>query len=161
MIDSQRNELIAAACQVRRQAYADYSGFQVGAALRTSSGRVVVGTNVENASYGLTNCAERVAIGNAVTAGERQFEALTVATEGGAPPCGACRQVLSEFCDDLLINEFDYDPDGTAARLFQENYLNVSQHGQAPIRYAERFIATVNTGVATGYVRSSSSSTAT
>ena len=103
MNDSQRNELIAAACQVRRQAYADYSGFQVGAALRTSSGRVVVGTNVENASYGLTNCAERVAIGNAVTAGERQFEALAVATEGGAPPCGACRQVLSEFCDDLPI----------------------------------------------------------
>ena len=112
MDKSQRQELIAAACDVQQRAYANYSDFHVGSALRTTRGRIFVGCNVENASYGLTLCAERVAVASAVAAGERQFEALAIATSGGAPPCGACRQVLAEFCEDLLILLIDVDSDG-------------------------------------------------
>jgi cytidine deaminase len=107
-----RDALISAACQARQHAYAGYSGFRVGAALRTRSGRIVPGANVENVSYGLTNCAERVAVGSAVAAGETEFEALAVASSGGVAPCGACRQVLSEFCQDLPILLVDVDRAG-------------------------------------------------
>lgn len=95
--------LIAAASDARGKAYAPYSRFSVGAAVRTASGRIFAGCNVENASAGLTVCAERVAIWKAVSEGERQFEALAVVTEQGAMPCGACRQVLSEFAEDIPI----------------------------------------------------------
>jgi cytidine deaminase len=90
-------ELVEAAQVARRRAYAPYSGFTVGAAVLTSSGAIYTGCNVENASYGLTMCAERVAIHNAVAAGEREVMAVAVASEPGATPCGACRQVLAEF----------------------------------------------------------------
>ncbi len=95
--------LVAAANEARRRAHAPYSHFSVGAAVRTGSGRIFAGCNVENASTGLTVCAERVAIWKAVSEGESQFEALAVVTEHGAMPCGACRQVMSEFALDLPI----------------------------------------------------------
>jgi cytidine deaminase len=96
-------ELVGAALEARRRAHAPYSGFHVGAAVRAGSGRVYAGCNVENASFGLTVCAERVAIWKAVSEGEREFQALAVTTSTGATPCGACRQVMAEFGRDMTI----------------------------------------------------------
>ena len=90
-------ELIALATKARKQAYAPYSHYEVGAALWTASGQVYTGCNVENASYGLTICAERTAAVKAVSGGERDFVAIAVVTADGGTPCGACRQVLAEF----------------------------------------------------------------
>ncbi|MBP2653852.1 MAG: cdd [Firmicutes bacterium] len=93
------DELIAAAQIARFKAYAPYSHFSVGAAVRAASGRIYCGCNIENASYGLTNCAERTAIFKAVSEGEMVFNALAVVadTEEPVTPCGACRQVMAEF----------------------------------------------------------------
>ena len=98
-------ELISAAREVRENAYAPYSHFQVGAALRTASGRIFRGCNVENLSFGLTICAERAAVLAAVAAGETRFEAIAVVADSVQPvtPCGACRQVLAEFSLDLKV----------------------------------------------------------
>lgn len=96
-------ELLEKAHGARRQAYAPYSDFAVGAALLGKSGKVFVGCNVENASYGLTICAERVAIGVAMTCAERDFEALAISVKGGGSPCGACRQVLHEFSPKMRV----------------------------------------------------------
>ena len=97
--------LIAAAKQARENAHAPYSNFRVGAALRSTSGRIFGGCNVENATYGLTICAERVAIFKAISEGERGFSAITVVTdtEKLTPPCGACRQLIWEFCGDIPV----------------------------------------------------------
>jgi len=99
------SELLGAAFGVRQRAYAPYSGFAVGAALLTESGKVFAACNVENISLGLTICAERAAVAAAVAAGERKFVAIAVVTDSEEPavPCGACRQVLSEFSPDLRI----------------------------------------------------------
>lgn len=91
------NKLLERARQVRERAYTPYSRYQVGAAVLAKSGRVYTGCNVENASYGLTVCAERNAIFKAVSEGEREFVALAVVTANGGSPCGACRQVMFEF----------------------------------------------------------------
>lgn len=99
----QAQKLIAAAAAARRRAHAPYSKFRVGAAVLGRTGRVFTGVNVENASYGLTICAERVAAGNAVTGGERKFVAVAVVAPSGATPCGACRQVLAEFGDCIVL----------------------------------------------------------
>jgi cytidine deaminase len=98
-------ELLQAARQARDAAYAPYSRFRVGAAVRASDGRIFVGANVENASYGLSVCAERVAIFKAVLEGARDIVELAVVTDAdeSSPPCGACRQVLSEFADDPQV----------------------------------------------------------
>jgi len=89
----------------RRQSYSPYSRFAVGAALLTRDGRIVTGTNIENASYGLAVCAERVALWKAVSEGDREFVAIAIAAEPGsaASPCGACRQVLHEFAPGLWV----------------------------------------------------------
>jgi len=101
--EEKRAELIARAREARLQAYAPYSGYAVGAALLASSGRIYVGVNVENAAYPSGMCAERVAVFKAVSEGERGFEAIAVVTQNGGSPCGACRQVLSEFGPDTLV----------------------------------------------------------
>ncbi len=93
-------DLLAAAAAARHHAHAPYSQYRVGAALLTQDGRIFTGCNVENASYGLTMCAERVAIGAAVAQGQTAFKAIAIVAGDGPPPfpCGACRQVLAEFC---------------------------------------------------------------
>lgn len=100
-MDTHAAELLGKAAQAAAAAYSPHSGYRVGAALRTDDGAVFTGCNVENASFGLTVCAERVAVFNAVAAGRRRFTALAVVAGGATTPypCGACRQVLAEFCD--------------------------------------------------------------
>jgi cytidine deaminase len=97
------DELIASAAAARERAYAPYSNFKVGAALKGKSGRVYTGCNVENAAYGPSMCAERTAIFKAVSEGEREFEAIAVVTENGASPCGGCRQVMMEFAPAMTV----------------------------------------------------------
>ena len=98
-------ELIATAKEYRERAYVPYSNFKVGAAVLAKSGKIYGGCNIENASYPVTNCAERTAIFKAVSEGERELEAIAVIadTEGPCSPCGACRQVMAEFCIPRII----------------------------------------------------------
>ena len=102
---SEYDQLIAAAKRARENAHAPYSDFRVGAAVRAKSGRIFAGCNVENATYGLTLCAERTAIFKAVSEGERGFDAVAVVTDSEklTPPCGACRQIIWEFCADVPV----------------------------------------------------------
>ncbi len=98
-------ELVRRAIEARENAYAPFSNFKVGAALEAAGGKIYGGCNVENATYGLTVCAERVAIWKAISEGEREFKRIVVvtATERPGTPCGACRQLLWEFCGDIEI----------------------------------------------------------
>ena len=99
------DQLIAAARAARENSHAPFSKFFVGAAVHAKSGRIYGGCNIENASYGLTLCAERVAIFKALSEGERDFEAIAIVTDTDAltPPCGACRQIIWEFCGDIPV----------------------------------------------------------
>ncbi len=99
------DSLVSAARTVQQQAYAPYSGYRVGAAVEADTGAIFVGCNVENASYGLTICAERAAVAAAVGAGVRRIRRAVVVTDSDPPaaPCGACRQVLSEFGADMMV----------------------------------------------------------
>lgn len=99
------DQLIAAALAARDHAHAPFSNFRVGAAIEDASGRVHTGCNIENATYGLTLCAERVAVFKAVSEGVREFRRIAIAadTDTLTPPCGACRQILWEFCGDIEV----------------------------------------------------------
>jgi cytidine deaminase len=104
-VDPTLDALVAAARAAREHAVADFSKFKVGAALETDAGEIITGCNVENASYGLTICAERVAIFKALSEGKRTFRRLVVVadTASPTPPCGACRQIIWEFCGDIEV----------------------------------------------------------
>ena len=125
-------ELVAAACQARERAVAPYSKFKVGAALLTMGGEIITGANVESASYGLTCCAERVALFKALTDGHKSFSAIAVvARMRGAPmPCGACRQLLAEYAPDAKVWSADSRSprkirEFTVAQLLPEAFLEV------------------------------------
>jgi cytidine deaminase len=102
---SEYDALITAATKGRENAHAKFSNFKVGAALHTPSGKIFSGCNIENATYGLTLCAERVAIFKAISEGERGFDAISVVTDTDTltPPCGACRQLIWEFCGNVPV----------------------------------------------------------
>jgi cytidine deaminase len=103
LTDAERQALIDLANEARRRAYAPYSNYKVGAALRTDSGRIYTGVNIENAAYPNGICAERVAVFKAVSDGEVNFDVIAVVTDNGGTPCGGCRQVLSEFGMDTVV----------------------------------------------------------
>ena len=128
--------LIAAALKARRNAVAHYSQFQVGAALLTPEGRIIGGANVESASYGLTCCAERVALFKALTDGETSFTAIAIVARGpgGPMPCGACRQLLAEFAPRAVVWVADSARPArvrefTVAQLLPEAFVVVPRHG--------------------------------
>jgi len=98
-----KNELLAAALKAMENAHAQYSNFKVGAALLSKSGKVYTGSNVESSSYGLTICAERVALVKALSEDENEFEAIAVVNKLGASPCGACRQLLWDYTRDIPV----------------------------------------------------------
>jgi cytidine deaminase len=99
----EKQALVDLANTARQRAYAPYSNYPVGSALRTKTGRIFTGVNVENAAYPQTMCAERVAIFKAVSEGEKEFEAISVVTDNGGSPCGGCRQVMAEFGLDTIV----------------------------------------------------------
>jgi cytidine deaminase len=115
MTGAEEEELVRLAAVAARKAYAPYSKFPVGAALRSTDGRVFTACNVENASFGLTICAERAAVFKAVSEGARTFDCLALSVPGAGAPCGACRQVLREFAPDLPI--LLGDENGQMARM--------------------------------------------
>jgi cytidine deaminase len=114
-----KSKLIQAAARARQRAVAPYSKFKVGAALLTKSGSIISGANVESASYGLTCCAERVALFNALTSGRKHFVAVAVVARatGGASPCGACRQLLAEYAPEAMV----YMADSAALKQIRES----------------------------------------
>lgn len=126
------DELRDAAFAAMENAYAPYSKFRVGAAVRTSTGEIVAGCNVENAAYGEALCAERVAVSAAVARGLREFDEIAIASESDdpAPPCGSCRQTMSEFASDLKVTSYSKNGKKVTWRLsdllpeaFALNYL--------------------------------------
>jgi cytidine deaminase len=116
--NEQRVALIQAAIEVRERAYAPYSNYPVGAALLMEDGRIITGVNVENSSYGLTICAERTAVTKAVSEGYRKILAVAIATDNAGSPCGACRQVLTEFADDVPVYLVDGMGNGRDTTLY-------------------------------------------
>lgn len=115
LTDEERRSLIDLANEARRRSYTPYAKFPVGAALRTKSGRIFTGCNIENAAYPSSMCAERVAIFKAVSEGEREFDVIVNVTPTGGTPCGGCRQVMAEFGLDTIVLIADGD-----GRLVQE-----------------------------------------
>jgi cytidine deaminase len=109
LTDEERQTLIDLANEARLHAYAPYSNYPVGAALRTKSGKIFTGVNVENAAYPAGTCAERTAVFKAVSEGEREFEVIAVVSNNGGSPCGSCRQVLAEFGLDTVVLLADGD----------------------------------------------------
>ncbi len=105
----EKQALIDLANDARQKAYVPYSNYHVGSALRTKSGLIYTGVNIENAAYPQTMCAERVAIFKAVSEGEKEFEAISVVTDNGGSPCGGCRQVMAEFGLDTIVLLADKD----------------------------------------------------
>jgi len=103
LTNQEKQALVDLANTARQRAYAPYSNYPVGAALRTKTGRIFTGVNIENAAYPQTMCAERVAIFKAVSEGEKEFEVISVVTDNGGSPCGGCRQVLAEFGLDTIV----------------------------------------------------------
>jgi cytidine deaminase len=117
----EKQALIDLANEARRRAYVPYSKYPVGAALRTKSGRLFTGVNIENAAYPQTMCAERVAIFKAVSEGETEFEMIAVVTNNGGSPCGGCRQVMAEFGLDTIV--LFADGNGTLTKEVTVNQL--------------------------------------
>ena len=103
LTNDERRTLIQAAVEIRKRAYVPYSNYPVGAAVRTKTGKIYTGVNVENAAYPHTMCAERVAIFKAVSEGETEFDVVAVVTNNGGSPCGGCRQVMAEFGLDAIV----------------------------------------------------------
>ena len=122
-----KDSLIKEAIAMRKRAVAPYSNYTVGAAVVTKSGEIINGCNVESSSYGLTCCAERIAIYNGLSAGHKIFTALAVATDNGCKPCGACRQVIWDICGDIKI----YIADGDG------NILETTSAGLLPDAFGE------------------------
>jgi cytidine deaminase len=124
-------ELVAAALEARSHAYAPYSHYQVGAAVLTRDGSVIVGCNVENAAYPATICAERVALTAAVAQGKRDFAAIAVATANGGTPCGTCRQVMAELGPEMAV----YISDAAG------NYIATDVHALLPASFGPQRLA--------------------
>jgi cytidine deaminase len=116
--NEQKQALIAAACKARQYAYVPYSNYAVGAALLLADGRIITGVNVENASYGLTICAERTAVFKMVSEGIQSFQAVAISTENAGSPCGACRQVMTEFAGDVPVYLVDGEGNGRETTLY-------------------------------------------
>ena len=108
-VDTQIQDLVDAAIQAAQHAYVPYSKYHVGAALLTSDGEIYTGCNVENSSYPACICGERTALVKAVSTGERNFDAIVVATSNGGTPCGICRQMLFEFSPDLRVITVNFE----------------------------------------------------
>ncbi len=126
-------DLIQAALDARANAHAPYSKFQVGAALRTAAGAIITGANVESASYGLSCCAERVALFKAITDGHTDFTAMAIASHGGASPCGACRQLLAEQAPAATLHLIDSNqPETTTETTPQALLPNAFTGDQLP-----------------------------
>ncbi len=146
-LSGEDQELVNQAGEAMERAYAPYSNFRVGAALLTSEGNVYRGCNVENASYGLTNCAERTAMFKAVSEGEREFTSIAIMIDtdkGVGAPCGACRQVMNEFNAGMTVimantaGEFEVaDLDELLPRSFGANYLETEPEAPVPREYVE------------------------
>ena len=130
-VDITHLELFNIALQTSEKAYSPYSNFRVGAALLTENGEVITGVNVENRSYGLTNCAERTAIYSAITKGKRKFVKIAIATPDASypvPPCGACRQVISEFMNKNSLIIFGSSKEDIKLLTVEELYPFDSLH---------------------------------